>query len=40
LASSLPAVYALRILAEPERPAMTAGIHASFPFFVRSDTFG
>lgn len=36
LASSLLAIYALRILATPERPAKTSGIHASFPFFVRS----
>jgi hypothetical protein len=35
LALSLPAVYALRILAKPERAAKTTGIHASFPFFVR-----
>jgi hypothetical protein len=36
LLASLLAIYALRIVATPERPAKTAGIHASFPFFVRS----
>jgi len=36
LLASLIAIYALRIVATPERPAKTGGIHASFPFFVRS----
>ena len=36
LLASLLAIYALRIVATPERPAKTGGIHASFPFFVRS----
>jgi uncharacterized protein involved in response to NO len=30
------AIVALRILAKPEKAAKTKGIHASFPFFVRS----
>jgi hypothetical protein len=36
LASSLLAIYALRIVATPERPTKTSGTHASFTFFVRS----
>jgi hypothetical protein len=36
LLASLLAIYALRIFVRPDRPAKTGGIHASFPFFVRS----
>ena len=34
--ASLMAIHSLRIFVNPERPAKTGGIHASFPFFVRS----
>jgi hypothetical protein len=36
LGSSLLAMIALRIFAQPEKAAKTKGIHSSFPFFVRS----
>jgi hypothetical protein len=36
LLASLLGIYSLRIVAASERPAKTGGIHASFPFFVRS----
>ena len=36
LLASLLAIRALRLITQPERPPKTKGIHASFPFFVRS----
>jgi uncharacterized protein involved in response to NO len=36
LGSSLLAMIALRIFAQPEKAAKMKGIHSSFPFFVRS----
>ena len=35
VASALLAAWALQLYSTPEHPAKTAGIHASFPFFVR-----
>jgi uncharacterized protein involved in response to NO len=36
LAGTLAVGYALRLFEAPQQPAKTRGVHASFPFFVRS----
>jgi hypothetical protein len=35
LAASVLSIYALRLFEQPEQPAKTKGVHASFPVFIR-----